>query len=188
MHPLTGAGKCDDSLGQFDPHIDLAQLPIPIRPGYKIQREWWRGGVPLDIERNRDDNAMSATPCFGGVVEEHPMGFVPETPLNERHITCVVGPHLGWLDLETATQARPVEFLDVQIGQTFTHETGPVVETVASQFEADERPDGRLIAARNARPCPPPPGFHGYFVVARLVAIDEPPISAANGLIHGSGA
>ena len=113
------------------------------------------------------------------------MRLVAEAPLGEWHIAVVPRPHLGRLQFEPGAQAHPVEFFDVQIRLSFTHQACPVVETLTAQFEPHVHPGRslRTIARFQHATTPPPPCLHGSIGVACFIGGAPPAVKVG----HGSG-
>lgn len=167
VQPLRRSLECHDAVAQFDPRIELTVLGVPVGTGHSADdHRRIVGGVPLDIERNGDTLAERAPQRDRGVVEEHTVCLVAQTPLPMGDVAAVIGPHLGRLDLEPTAQTARVELLDVEIGLAGPHQTRPVVEAPAVQLETDE-PPCRCIGGR----APPPPALDDAVRMAVLVDV-----------------
>ncbi|MCU1359292.1 MAG: hypothetical protein JWN99_581 [Ilumatobacteraceae bacterium] len=150
MYPFGWPLDGENAFQQFDPSVDLADLSIPAHRRVGVDRGRLITGVPLDVEGDGNGRAVRPPPCLGGVVHQHAMCFVAQAPLAERCVALVAGPHLGRLDLEALAQAGAVQFFDVQVRLALAHQTGPVVEPVAAQFQPDEHTGHARLAGRGA--------------------------------------
>ena len=148
---------------ELDLGVDLSRLLIPVGDGFRFAAR-----VPLHVERHRRRCAVRTAQRVSGVLQQHSVRLVAQAPLTERLVARMTGPHLRWLDLQTVSQASPVELLDVEVGPAGTNEPCPVVELTATQLQADEQ------AHRGVRgPAPPPPRLDGDIVVTEFVGIRE---------------
>lgn len=167
MHPFSGTFEAAEPFCQLNLHVGNSSLAVPMGYGADAQaRRFW--GSPFDVERGGHERSIGPPPCFRRIIEQHCVGLVPETPLGERAITHMVGPHLGRLDLETCAQIPTIEFFDVQVRLAGAHEARPVIEARSAKLDADVSPT-RLVLGRH----PPPPRFDGDIAVTELIDIAE---------------
>ncbi len=96
MHTVRRAFECEHPFGELHLGVDLASLLVAVSDlGGRSRR------VPLDIEGHWNRGAVGTGHRRQRVVQQHAVSFIADTPLRVRHVAHMVGPHLGWLDLQT---------------------------------------------------------------------------------------
>ena len=170
MHPMAGPDELEHPFGQLDAGIDVARLLVSVRDhGRVVDRS------PLDVEGHGHRRPVRPSPRLGRVIQEHTVGLVADTPLPERNVASVVGPHLRRLDLQPVAQPGCVELFDVEVRRTSAHQPRPVVIASPAQLQPDEQTGGGTGV-----PTPPPPCFDSHIGVTSLVGGSEQHLDPAD--------